>query len=289
MVFAEGIYVGYKYYQSQDIKVKYPFGYGLSYTQFEYTNFNCNQNGVSFTVKNIGERDGATVAQIYVQKPEDFVSNPKELKAFKKIYLKSGESKKIEIEFDEYAFRMWNIEKACWEVGGDYHISLGENSRDLLFEECIHVGEENYTLPEGYLFKEEMSCETFGAVRYKQYYAANLAAGDEDGKLKCYKKEQEEKSKRSGNSKQKHKRIVATYSTIIRDLWYAKGFMGKVFGFIAYHYSTATDKLIANSMSYLPLRSLMQFMGLNSVQAQGMVEACNGKFFTGLKKLIFKK
>jgi beta-glucosidase len=281
MTFAEGVYVGYKYYDALGLPVKYPFGYGLSYTTFKCSDAEINADGVTFTLTNTGKRDGAFVAQVYVKAERGCLkSSFKELKGFKKVFLKVGASERVYIPFDEYTFRVWNKERARWEVGSRYEIFLGENSRDVLFSQKLQIEKGCVRHFGDYCFAEDDKIEDDKiddkmkeSLSYADYYAQNLETGSHGEK----------------ETTERIKGVVADYSTIIADLKYCKGIMGKVFGFIAFHYSTAKDKIIANSMSYLPLRSLMQFMRLDSVQAEGMIEACNGKFFHGLKKIIFKK
>lgn len=285
MYFAEGIYVGYKYYNAVGKEVKYPFGYGLSYTRFSYENFSASPRGVRFTVKNVGERAGATVAQIYIRCPRpELKDNFAELKAFRKIYLDAGEERDVEIPFDEVAFRTYDMRRKRWQVGGRYVVMLGENSRDVLAQQTVELTEENYALPDGYVFAEEYGGEP---ESYGQYFAARLPKpereGDADGSVAVA----DGGGERGGDKKKR--RIVADFSTEVADLKYCKGFMGKIFGYIVFRYSHAKDKLLSNSMKYLPVRSLMQFMKFNAAQAEGFLIACNGNFFKGLKKIIFKK
>ena len=93
--YRESLYVGYRYYDTADVPVLYPFGFGLSYTNFLYSDITADESGVSFTLTNTGDKDGAEVAQLYVSLPDGKVFRPaKELKGFKKVYLKAGESQK---------------------------------------------------------------------------------------------------------------------------------------------------------------------------------------------------
>ena len=109
--YAEGIYVGYKYYSSFNKRVKYPFGYGLSYTRFEYSGFFADESGAEVTVKNAGSVAGAEVVQIYIRAPRaDVEVSPRELKAFCKVFLAAGESRRVRLPFDGYAFRIWNMQ-----------------------------------------------------------------------------------------------------------------------------------------------------------------------------------
>ena len=131
--YREGLYVGYRYYETVDKAVRYPFGYGLSYTTFAYSDLKVNADHVTFTLTNTGKRDGAEVAQLYVAKPDAKVFHPaKELKGFAKVFLKAGESKTVTIPLDDKAFRYWNIATDRWEVeGGSYQLLVGTSVQDI--------------------------------------------------------------------------------------------------------------------------------------------------------------
>lgn len=134
--YRESIYIGYRYFATGKVKVQYPFGYGLSYTTFEYSNIKATEKGVEFTLTNTGKYDGAEVAQLYVGLPNAIVFRPeKELKGFKKVFLKSGESRQIFISFDDKTFRYWNVKTNRWETEmGTYHIMIGSNVEDIRLE-----------------------------------------------------------------------------------------------------------------------------------------------------------
>lgn len=131
--YREGPYVGYRYYDTAKVQVLYPFGFGLSYTTFEYSDITADEKGVTFTVKNTGDRDGAEVAQMYISMKGGKVYRPeKELKGFAKVNLKAGESKKVTISFDDKSFRYFNTKTNKWEVeGGEYIVSVGSSSADI--------------------------------------------------------------------------------------------------------------------------------------------------------------
>ena len=98
--YREGPFIGYRYYDTADVAVQFPFGFGLSYTTFEYSKLYVGDEGVKFTIKNAGNRDGAEIAQLYIGKEESGLIRPKkELKGFKKVWIKAGESEEVEIPF----------------------------------------------------------------------------------------------------------------------------------------------------------------------------------------------
>lgn len=145
--YAEGIYVGYRFYETRYVDnttgicdeaayakaVQYPFGYGLSYTTFAYSDLQVNADTVTFTLTNTGSCAGAEVAQLYVEKPDAKVFRPaKELKGFVKVFLQPGESKSVTIPLDDKTFRYWNVTTDRWKVeGGSYRLLVGANVQDI--------------------------------------------------------------------------------------------------------------------------------------------------------------
>lgn len=137
--YREGLYVGYRYHQKAGVPVAYPFGFGLSYTTFALSGLAVKTDAagkpaaVSFTLANTGDRDGAEVCQLYVGKRDAEVFRPvRELKGFKKVFVKAGERVKVSIALDDKAFRYWNVKTSAWEVeGGTYELCVGTSCEDL--------------------------------------------------------------------------------------------------------------------------------------------------------------
>ena len=131
--YREGPFIGYRYYDTADVAVQFPFGYGLSYTTFEYSALSVSEEGIKFTIKNTGNRDGAEIAQMYIGKSESGLIRPKkELKGFKKVWIKAGESVDVEIPFDDKSFRYFSTVSNNWEIeDGEYQIYVGGNVRDI--------------------------------------------------------------------------------------------------------------------------------------------------------------
>lgn len=133
----EGLEVGYRYYDSHPDEIAYPFGFGLSYTSFEYKNPTLKRNGntldISFTLKNTGDLDGAEVVQIYSAKPVSCVTRvPKELKTFKKVFLKAGEEKAVTLSLDISELSYYNAVLRDWVVEpGEYQLYIASSSRDI--------------------------------------------------------------------------------------------------------------------------------------------------------------
>ena len=145
----EGVLVGYRWYDTKKIEPLYHFGQGLSYTTFEYGNLSVskeqfNENDdlvVSFTIKNTGEMEGKETAQLYVQDVESSVIRPvKELKGFKKIDLKSGEEKTVEIHLAKKAFSFWNPDTKDWTAEkGKFIIHVGTSSGEIKLQKEIDL------------------------------------------------------------------------------------------------------------------------------------------------------
>ena len=145
----ESIYIGYRYFDTAGKEVRYPFGYGLSYTNFEYSDIKLSASAinegedlvVSFKIKNVGERDGAEVAQVYVSAPESKIYKAqKELKGFAKVFLKAGEEKEVNITLDSRAYAYYNVNINDWHVeSGVYKILVGASSRDIKLESEVNV------------------------------------------------------------------------------------------------------------------------------------------------------
>ena len=131
--YREGLYVGYRYYQTAGVPVAFPFGYGLSYTSFAYSDLKVTADSVTLTVTNTGARDGAEIVQVYIAKPGAEIFRPaQELKAFARVPLAAGESRTVTLPLDDKAFRYWNTRTNGWEIeGGRYEVRVGASSADI--------------------------------------------------------------------------------------------------------------------------------------------------------------
>lgn len=147
--YTEGVFVGYRYYDSKQMEVRYPFGYGLSYTDFEISNIKVNKREirdsetvtVSVDVKNVGAMAGKEVVQLYVQDHTGAAVRPdKELKGFEAVYLQPGESKTVTMELNKRSFAWFNEEIGDWYAAtGDYTLLIGNSSRNIAAKETIHI------------------------------------------------------------------------------------------------------------------------------------------------------
>ncbi|MBD1260428.1 glycoside hydrolase family 3 C-terminal domain-containing protein [Maribacter polysiphoniae] len=149
VTYEEGILVGYRWFDTKKVEPLYPFGFGLSYTDFEFSDISTSKDSytedeeiqINFTIKNIGDRDGKEVAQLYVSHSESAVEKAaKELKGFKKVFVKSGESQNIainipvkELAYYQEASKNWVVEK------GTYILKIGNSSRNILQEVSIKI------------------------------------------------------------------------------------------------------------------------------------------------------
>ena len=144
-----GIYVGYRFYDAAEKPVLYPFGYGLSYTEFAYSDLKLSATAidegepltVTFKVKNVGKRDGAEVAELYVADKVSSIFRPKkELKGFRKVFLKAGEEKEVSLTLDSRAFSYYNVLIKNWHIeSGDFDTLVGSSSADIRLSATVNV------------------------------------------------------------------------------------------------------------------------------------------------------
>ena len=139
--YREGLYVGYRYYETAKVPVLFPFGFGLSYTSFAYSDLKVTDKAAAFTLTNTGKMDGAEAAQLYVHAKNPTVYRPaKELKGFQKVFLKAGESREVTIPLDDKAFRYWNDKSGKFEIdGGEYEILIGASVADIKLSGTVTV------------------------------------------------------------------------------------------------------------------------------------------------------
>ncbi len=147
--YREAIYVGYRYFVTSGKPVHYPFGFGLSYTSFQYDDLKVTKEGVSFSITNTGERDGAETAQMYVGLPGSTVFRAsRELKGFRKVFLKAGETKQVTIPFDSRTFRYWDVKENDWVTEqGTYSIMVGSSVEDIRLESQLAVNGSTVQTP----------------------------------------------------------------------------------------------------------------------------------------------
>lgn len=279
--YREGLFVGYRHYLSAGVDVRYPFGYGLSYTTFEYSGLKITDKGVKLTVKNTGEVDGAEIVQLYISKPDSEIFRPlRELKGFKKVFIKAGESVEVEIPFDSRTFRVYNPADNAWQVeGGAYKIQVGASSMDIRLE-----GEH----------KVAGNATDFGYDREKlaSYFAGNAAnVGDEEFEALIARP-----IPRDEYDFYKKKRMIIHENCTVADLRYSKRWVGRLFsGVIRFARSflwKIGKKTMSNTITmgvlHQPVRGLAKFGGMSRRQMEAMLMMFNGHLFKGIHRFFHK-
>lgn len=206
--FREALYVGYRYYTTIDKKVRYPFGYGLSYTKFRYYNLKVNEQGVTFGIANTGDVAGAEVAQLYIGKKSDTVFRPvRELKGFKRVVLAPGEETEVSIPFDDKTFRFFDTRTNTWEIeSGEYQIMIGTDAETMQLQAPMQV---NGTVAEGPYRRDKMPEYFSGKVKvvgdeaFEQLYGRPIPDGSWSGEIGM--------------------------NDAVCQLYYGKGIIGKIF------------------------------------------------------------
>lgn len=270
--YREGIFVGYRYYDTTKVRVQYPFGYGLSYTTFEYSNLKTDEWGASFTITNTGSCDGAEVAQLYLSKPGAEVFRPeKELKGFKKVFLKAGESREVMIPYDDKTFRYWNVLTNQWETeGGTYRIMVGACVADIRLETEVTVNGTTEFHP-------------YKRTELPSYYSGLIQ-----------KVEDQEFEKLLGHSIPDGKWSGELgINDSICQMYYAKSALARLIYKILTSKKKKSEAKGKPDLNILfiynmPFRSIAKMTnGMVSMEmVNGIVEAVNGHFLKGMKKVI---
>ena len=160
--YRENLFVGYRYTETADCPVTFPFGYGLSYTTFRYDNLKADRDEVTFEITNTGTVDGDEVAQVYVSLPDSKIMRPaRELKGFARVSLKAGETRQVTVKLDDKAFRYFNVGTNNWEIeSGSYEIQVGASVRDIRLTAKVDVQGTDAEIPEtakaGFLTVEQL-------------------------------------------------------------------------------------------------------------------------------------
>jgi len=280
--YREGIFVGYRYYLTAGVKVNYPFGFGLSYTEFKYSNLSVSKDGVEFTIKNVGKRAGAEIAQLYVGKTDSAIPRPaKELKGFIKVSLAPDEEKTVKIPFDEYTFRYFNVATNKWErEDGAYKISVCASSEDERLSSSITL--EGTTAQNPYNTKELLSYYTGKVTNVSDgEFAALLGRKIPESDYRFYKKN----------------RMIIDENCTVSDLRYSKRWVGRFFswairfaiGFFRFSKNKTQANTLIMGVLHQPVRGLAKFGGMSRRQMEGMIMMFNGHLFKGLGKLMSKE
>ena len=260
--------ITYRYYDTAGIPVRYPFGYGLSYTTFAYSELKLTHNSATFTLTNTGLRDGAEVAQLYVSCPGSRIYRPKkELKGFAKVFLKAGESKTVTIPLDDKAFRYFDPASNRWETeAGDYEIIIASNVSRVELQDTLYIAgvQAKDTVSQRYRTAQiaQVSDEDF-----QQLLGREIPDGRWQGEL--------------------------TKNDAICQLSYAKcGFARLVCRFLTHLKNRAeakgTPDLNILFIYNMPLRATAKMAGglVSEQMVEDMVYLVNGHFWRGLGRLI---
>ncbi|MEG6533380.1 glycoside hydrolase family 3 C-terminal domain-containing protein [Caldibacillus thermoamylovorans] len=284
--YREGPYIGYRYYDTANVPVLFPFGYGLSYTTFAYDDLKVSRKGVTFNITNTGNHAGSEIAQLYVGCKSEAIFRPKkELKGFKKVYLQPGETKEVTISFDDKTFRYFNVKTNQWEIeDAEYEIMIGASSVDIRLNGNLHVEGtaapvpyEKEKLPSYYSGKvSNVSLEEFEHLIGRKVPDPNW-----------------DRSKPLG------------YNDTIAQCQYAKGgFARFAFHLIKFAHwflrkigKRSTANLIIMSVYHMPFRGVSRMTGgmINMPMLDGLLMIVNGHFFKGLnyflkqRKLMLKE
>lgn len=270
--YREGLYVGYRYYTTVGKEVRFPFGYGLSYTTFAYSNIIANEHEVRFTIKNTGDRAGAEVAQLYVSLESDTVFRPaRELKGFVRVELAAGEEKEVVIPFDDKTFRFFDTRTNTWEVeSGTYRLMIARNANEIELKTDVNIAG---TVKEG----------PYSEASLPSYFAGNIAkVGDDEFKL-LYGKEIQDGSW-SGE---------IGINDAFCQFYYAKsGLCRLVYKILKGQLDKAMAKGEPNLdilfIYNMPIRGISRMTGgmVNMKMVYGITEIANGHFFKGMGKVI---
>ena len=270
--YREGPYVGYRYYTTTGKEVRFPFGYGLSYTTFAYGNITVNEHEVRFTIKNTGERAGAEVAQLYVSLESDTVFRPaRELKGFARVELEAGEEKEVVIPFDDKTFRFFDIRTNTWEVeSGTYRIMIARNANEIELKTDITIAG---TVKEGPYSEASLPSYFAGTIadvsteEYTHLYGTELPDGSWGGEIGINDAFCQFYYAKSGLC-----RLIYKVMKGMLDKAIAKG-------------EPNLDILFVYNM---PIRAISRMTGgmVNMKMVYGITEIANGHFCKGMGKVI---
>ena len=283
--YRESIFVGYRYYDTAKKEVLFPFGFGLSYTRFEYSNLEISSNEITdkdkinltFDIANVGNFDGAEIAQVYIKDIESTIfREEKALKGFVKVFLKKGETKKVSIDLDSRAFAFFNTDKNDWCVeNGEFEILVGSSSRSILLKDTVFVQGEENSIPN---YKEQAPL----------YY-------DMEKTSEFSEKQFEVILGRELIDNRPQKKGEIDMNSCLEDVTIT--LFGKFVKWLAYNFASLAlpkkspkflKKMVQLSAIVMPLRSMYTMTGgaVPKEAVEGLIIAFNGKFFKGIGKAI---
>ncbi|ENH96083.1 beta-glucosidase [Gracilibacillus halophilus YIM-C55.5] len=278
--YREGMYIGYRYYDTANVNVRFPFGYGLSYTTFAYSDIEVSKDAVTFQLTNTGQKAGMEVPQLYVRCQSDQIFRPtKELKGFTKVFINAGETKTVTISFDDKTFRYFNVQTNQWEIEtAEYEILIGASSADIKLNDTIFIEGTNAPIP-------------YDKEKLPSYYSGNIK--------NVSQREFESLLGRSVPSPYWDRTQPLGYNDMIAQCHYAKGIFGK----LLYHSIVFTHwflrkigkrsqaNLMMMSVYNMPFRGIARMTGgiVNMPMLDGILTMVNGNFFKGIYHLTKEK
>ena len=277
--YRESLYVGYRYYTTVEKPVRYPFGYGLSYTSFAYDDLTVNEREVRFRIRNTGDRTGVEIPQVYIGRMSETVFRPIwELKGFARVALEPGEEKEVAIPLDDKAFRFFDTQTNTWEIeSGIYRVMVGRNAEQMELQAELQI---TGTVEAGGYSKDLLPSYFAGTItqvedqEYETLYGRKLPEGGWSGEIGI--------------------------NDAFCQFYYAKGALAR----LVYR---VLKKLLDNSVKKgvpnldlmfiynMPIRGISRMTGgiVNMKMANGIVEMANGHGFRGfghvITGLIFRK
>jgi len=275
--YREGPFIGYRYFDTASVPVLFPFGYGLSYTRFEYSNLSVDTEGVTFSLRNVGRVAGAEVAQLYVGCASSSVFRPrKELKGFAKVRLEPGEERRVRIAFDDKAFRYFNVATNRWETeGAEYSIMVGASVADIRLNGSLTIAGTGAPSP----------YETLSLNSYATGQVQGVGLAEFERLLgRQVPRSRWDRSKPLG------------YNDTVAQCQYAKG----AFARFAFHVIVFAHwflrkigrrgeaNMIMMSVYYMPFRGIARMTGgmVSAPMVDGLLTIVNGHFFRGMARVI---
>ncbi|SDY10827.1 beta-glucosidase [Evansella caseinilytica] len=275
--YREGPFIGYRYFDTANVNVLFPFGYGLSYTTFVYSDLKVSKDGIHFNITNTGDTAGMEAAQLYVGCQSEKIFRPKkELKGFAKVFLSPGETKTVTISFDDKTFRYFNVNTNQWEIEeADYKIMIGASSADIRLTATHYVEGTGAPLP-------------YEREKLPTYYSGKVA------KVSVEEFEQLIGRKVPVSTWDRTKPLG--YNDTIAQCQYAKGCFAR-FAFRSITFAhwflrkigkRSTANLIMMSVYHMPFRGIARMTGgiVNMPMLDGMLMIVNGRFFKGLRHVL---
>lgn len=275
VIYSEGLYVGYRYYDTAKVKPLYPFGYGLSYTTFEYSNLNLEiikkELKVRFKIKNIGELEGKEIAQIYISLPDSKIYRPlQELKGYKKVLLKPNESKEIEINVPLSSLEVYYKEGFKLE-SGIYIVKIGKSSENIVLEKKIEINSKNKLDNDNLQIYKNIT-NNFNPTKedFEKLYGKEIPEIQKTKPYHINSVFNEFKSTLIG--KMLHKAITKQFVKMMSPE----------------KENEAIIKMVKNMVDEMPFRSVVTFSNgaISKNRAQGLIDLMNKRIIKGIIRII---